>query len=239
MNQDDSLSALSTLAAALRAQRPPVDPDTAATRLARPFLAAASALCAQLRAADRRLGPEDAEDVVQTLAGRLGGLYGAWRQEGSFGAFLWTTARNLARQTQRGLDRTEAMDGEPVDAADEHRSDGAEAVGLRRYIWYRFGSPDNPDRWIHAPGRGQRLAPASLMALQARLHGQSAAWLVTNLQPRPDTAYWGPDRGEEDRKWWRNRATLAYRQIQDELAGSPAERAHLANLVRALRDGPP
>lgn len=238
-----SMRAVSELGAALREAYGTELPPEAVERLAGAFYAARPRVQAGLRSWVGGLSEEQAEEAFQEMAATLPQAFARWRGDGSFGGYLRAALKNQAlsalrrQRRERPSEHTEDPVS-PLPVAPpgfEADSNPLLVQALLRYVWFRYGSPDNPDRLVHAAGPASRLAMPSFIALAHRLEGRPSSELVQRLQPKPGSGYWGPDRGEVDRKWWRSRATQAAKRVQDDLQ-DPAERARFNQLYEALAD---
>lgn len=225
------LDALSQLAERLRAleHEGRANREEAHQLLLESCFAALPSLQRLVRSHADGLSEEVAEEVVAELSTRLDALYANWTGTGSFRAYLtrilvreaWSTStRERAHRVQEPQEDTFAEEGEQ-----EAPLSSIQMQALRRFAWYLYGSPDNPDRV-----RSDK-ALVDFMAYCARLEGRPFADLVRDLQPRPGS--WDQGRGELDCKWWRGRAQMAQARIRKALQ-QPRYRTAYERIVAEL-----
>lgn len=226
------IHALSELASALRTfeQATPVAPGAAGHVLSLSYQAAAPFLVRMVRRSVERLSSADGEDVVQNLLPRLGAVYAAWRQEGTFAALLHQTLRWDALKVLERASRSRPLPADPrgddVDGEEENGVPQAspELQALRRFVWYLYASPDNPRRFTYAH------ATADFEAFAGRLDGLTYLDLMRLNQPAPGD--WGQGQGG-DTHWWRNRLKEGRRHVDEKLA-RPTYRAFFNRILQQL-----
>jgi len=203
--------------------------------LAEGLFGASDELIRRLRQDARGLSEEGAEEVLSGLALRLDRLFHAWRRDCAFFKYLqligvrdaWAMLKREQRE-QATLDEPIAPEVDEQDSPLRAFSAKLQVQALLRFAWYLWGSPDNPQRLQYDK------AMVDFLALSTRLSGGSFDELVARYQPRPGS--WGPGLGEPDRKWWRGRASMAQRRLQDALEDARTRQVYdriLADLLAA------
>lgn len=180
------------------------------------------------------VGHEDIEDAIAEVTVGLRSLFENWTG-GSFGSYFIKAARNkLVDQYRKTYREAVTAEGEVEGSVEASfpSDDGRRAIltdvqVANRFIWYVYGSPDNPNRISSSK------SIADMMALKWRVEERQPSELVQNCQPR--VGEWGPGQGEPDNKWWRSRATFAQNKIFTLLA-SPEYLAQYERIRSSLRD---
>lgn len=180
-----------------------------------------------------RVAEEDIEDALSDVLVALPRLFDRWGGE-SFVRYFAAAVKNklvdqFRKQHREILMSDEEFEGVSVTvpASDENRDDIWEDIQVaNRFVWYVYGSPDNPKR-IDGPK-----GVVDMMALKARLERRPASELVLNCQPR--VGDWGPGQGEPDERWWRGRAQEAKKKVIL-LLQQPEFRAQFEHIRRSIR----
>lgn len=193
--------------------------------LAGAWLGAWEELMSSLRAQRMDMADQDLEDVLQEAGMRLGALYRAWKgpRQARFTTFLHRVLqRDAARRCKARarlpltniLDPADDSSSALIAPAAETREYVLRALALRRFVWYAYLSPNNPDRLKYD------YAAIDFVAFIGVLDGKSPHDLAMQNQLHPDDDDWGADPKGIDRhqQWWRNRYLSAKKRIDELLA---------------------